>query len=74
VSGTYVCGEEWAGDISDLYSAVGEGKFLSVFGVNCLQLEELDRLSCEVGGSNTLRKLLIIFRSAYLNRLQYIAV
>jgi len=39
--------------------------FISVFGVNCLQLEVLDCLNFEVGGSNILRKLVIIYRASW---------
>ena len=60
MSGTDRYGKEWAGCSADWYSAVGEGKCLSVFGVNCLLFEVLDCLNCESGGSNLQRNLIII--------------
>jgi len=35
-----------------------------VFGVNCLQLQVLDCLNCEGGGSHLKRNLILIFRSS----------
>ena len=63
VSGTDRYGKEWACGSADWYSAVGEEYFLSVFGVNCLELQVLDCLNCEGGGSNLQRKLITIYRS-----------
>jgi len=60
VSGTEMYRKEWAGCSADWYSAVGEGYCLSVFGVNCLQLEVLDCFNCECGGNKLQRKLIII--------------
>ena len=63
VSGTDMCGEEWAGGSADWYSAVVESQYLSACGVNCLQLQELDCQNSEGGGSNLQRKLIIIRRT-----------
>ena len=60
VSGTEVYGKVWAGCSADWYSDVGEGWCLSVFGVNCLQLQVFDCLNCEGGGTNLQRILIII--------------
>jgi len=60
VSETEMYCKEWAGCSTDWYSGVGEGRCLSVFGVNCLQLQVLDCLNCEVGGSKLQRNLIII--------------
>ena len=64
VSGTDMCGEQCSGGSSDWYSAVGECYCVSAYGVNCLHLEVLHCLNCEVGGSNLQRKLIITSRSA----------
>ena len=60
VTGTDMYGKEWVCGNADWYGAVGESLCLSIFGVNCLQLQVLDCLNCEGGGKNVQRKLIII--------------
>ena len=59
------CGKEFAYRSADWYSVVGEDYCLSVFGVNCLQLEVLGCLNSEGGDSKLQRKLIIIHRSVW---------
>jgi hypothetical protein len=61
----------WDGGSSDWYSGVGKDYYLSGWGVNCLQLEVLDCLNCEGGGSNRLRidSYISVGVELYLNRI-----
>jgi len=45
---------------ADWYGVVVKDYCLSVFGVNCLQLQVLDCLNCEDGGTNLLRNLIVV--------------
>jgi len=54
-------GDVWTGGFSNWYSSVRH----MVYGVNCLEVQELDCQNCEGGGSNLPRNLIIIYRSAW---------
>ena len=58
-------GKEWAWGSADWYSAVGEVWRLSVFGLNCLQIQVFDYPNCEVGGNNLQQELIIICMAAW---------
>ena len=67
VTGTDMYGKQWAWGSADRFRAVVEGYCLSVFGVNCLELQVLDGLISEVGDSNTQRKYISIYQSAWID-------
>jgi hypothetical protein len=71
VSGTVMYSKKWACDSADWYSAVDEGWCLSVFGVNFLQLQVLDCLNFEGGGSNHKRELIYIYIYIYIKELSF---